>query len=166
MFLHIHLGYLRRNSFCKCMVAITENKSNESSLSIAVIAPGNEMIIQDHIKLGKTLKAMEELINPNNTLLSRSEPSSFTIFQFTKSLELFKIDELPVLRCKFKWRSSGKEASGWLLNNSSSGFIQRSSLKCFKEKKFSSKGVVGRKPSQSLCLLKPEKTFFSFLKEL
>lgn len=109
---------------------------------------------------------MEELINPNNTLLSRSEPSSFTIFQFTKSLELFKIDELPVLRCKFKWRSSGKEASGWLVNNSSSGFIQRSSLKCFKEKKFSSKGVVGRKPSQSLCLLKPEKTFFSFLKEL
>ena len=70
------------------------------------------MIIQDHIKLGKTLKAMEELINPNNTLLSRSEPSSFTIFQFTKGLELFKIDELLVLGCKFKWRSSGKEASG------------------------------------------------------
>lgn len=48
------------------MVAITENKSNESSLRIAIIVPGNEMIIQDHIKLGKTLKAMEELINPTS----------------------------------------------------------------------------------------------------
>lgn len=70
-----------------CIVARTQHTLNESCIRIAIIIVDNEAIIQDHIKLG-------ELINPTDTLLSRSEPSLSQFCSLGRARRCFKLDNL------------------------------------------------------------------------